>query len=62
MKLIAYLFISAAATVLIYVLFAASTELPNVGEWNNSAKGFFLLVVALVDLFLINTYAKNKNQ
>jgi hypothetical protein len=60
MKLITYLFISIAATVLIYVLFAASTELSDVREWNNSAKGFFLLVVALVDLFLINTYAKNK--
>ena len=62
MKLLTYIFISIAATALIYVLFAASLDLSDVREWNNSAKGFFLLVVALVDLFLINTYAKNKNQ
>jgi len=60
MKLITYLFISIAATALIYVLFAASIDLSDVREWNNPAKGFFLLVVALVDLFLINTYAKNQ--
>jgi len=60
MKLITYLFISIAATALIYVLFAASIDLSDVREWNNTAKGFFLLVVALVDLFLINTYAKNQ--
>jgi len=60
MKLITYLFISIAATALIYVLFAASLDLSDVREWNNTAKGFFLLVVALVDLFLINTYAKNQ--
>jgi len=62
MKLLTYIFISIAATALLYVLFAASTELPDVREWNNSAKGFYLLLVALVDLFLINTYDKNKNQ
>ena len=60
MKLITYLFISIAATALIYVMFAASIDLSDVREWNNTAKGFFLLVVALVDLFLINTYAKNQ--
>lgn len=62
MKLITYLFISIAATVLIYVLFAASTELADAREWNNAAKGFYLLTVAMVDLFLINTYAKNQNK
>lgn len=62
MKLLTYLFISIAATALLYVMFAASTELSNVRQWNNTAKGFFLLIVALVDLFLINTYAKNQNK
>ena len=60
MKLITYLFISIAATALIYVLFAASLESYDLLSWNNSAKGFYLLLVALVDLFLIRTYDKNQ--
>ena len=61
MKTLTYIFISIAATVLIYVLFAASLD-TNIWAWDKPSQGLFLALVAITDLFLLRSYDKTSKQ
>lgn len=58
MKLAKYIFISLAATALLYVLFAACLGSYDLFAWDNPSKGLFLVFVAVTDLFLIRKSEK----